>query len=259
MVAHAAELSGWDFSIYSRKRKSPLYGAQYLYKPIPSLNCSDPKLVSYELHGTPEAYVKKVYGDNWDHLPDINYYNVKHEAWDIREAYDRLWLLYSGEIEHCDIPNYNSSDVIFYPIPWRFCDLVISTVPRTIWAQPGDIFESVPIWALGDTETRRVMDRPPEFHVIDNSHIYPSWHRVSNIFNYCTMEWPCDRSPYGDTFTDLAPVSGASVVLKPNYCKCSGAKDFIHLGRYGAWQKGIRSADAFYSAMEIFAKDKIDA
>lgn len=262
LVAHAAVMSGWDFRIYSRKQPSKLYGAQYLHAAIPGLDTGTPKLVRYELRGTPEAYRRKVYGDDWDGTVSPEDYMEAHNAWDIRTAYQQLWEQYGDEIVHFEVDQLVSSmsGLVWFPA----YDLVISTVPRKLWAAPGDVFESVYIWALGDTEMVRVEPayRPEPFSVVCESDWRVPWYRVSNIFGYCTVEWPYNE--YGQAalrkmgLKELGPpVEGASLVEKPLRHNSTAASDFIHLGRFAQWEKGVLSTDAFFSAMKVFAMDTI--
>lgn len=255
LVAHAAEMSGWDFRIYSRKMKSKLFGAQYLHQPIPNLECGAPKLVQYSLRGTPEDYRRKVYGNDWDGTVSPEDYQEAHAAWDIRLAYDHLWREYEAEI--WDV-NLQAIPDVYHEVQ-KGHDLVISTVPRKIWARPGDVFESQKVWALGDTsESDRVrLYRPPDFHVYCCGTDEHEWYRVSNIFGYCTMEWPGFLTADGHEFARHPPARGASIVEKPLRHNSTAASDFVHLGRYGAWEKGLLSSDAFYEAMKVFAKDKL--
>lgn len=259
MVAHAAELSGWDFHIYSRKQKSALYGAQYLHQPIPSMN-GGPQTVQYTMQGTAEQYRHKVYGDTWDGTVSPEDFPEPHSAWDLRQAYDGLWDKYCNEIEHVEFLELKG--VVFLH------DLVISTVPRKIWAQPGDVFESTKVWALGDTEMPRVEPayRPAPFTVMCDARPHIPWYRVSNIYGYCTIEWPYNVREHdwpdglhgGTMKVMMSPHPGASLVEKPLCHNSTAASDFIHLGRYGAWEKGVLTSDVFYQAMKIFAKDTID-
>lgn len=255
MVAHAAELSGWDFRIYSRKQPSKLYGAQYLHQAIPNLDCGVPKMVRYTLRGTAEAYRRKVYGDEWDGTVSPEDFVETHGAWDIREAYDHLWREYSEEIYDVNIDReWARWDGWMLP----GTDLVISTVPRNIWAQPGDLFQSQKIWALGDTEMPRVEPpyRPEPFTVICEGSRDVPWYRISNIFGYCTIEWPFTGYEPENQWAPgdyLPPIPGASIVEKPLRHNSTAASQFVHLGRYGAWQKGVLTSDAFYEAMKVFA------
>ena|SRR6478752_1150057 len=266
LVAHAAELSGWDWRVYSRNMKSPLYGAQYLHQPIPQLECGFPHMVKYTLRGTPEEYRRKVYGNDWDGTVSPEDYGDSHSAWDIRAAYDELWWNYSDEIREFEVDTkywgegMSPAQGAVYDLGLERYDLVISTIPRKIWAQPGDVFESQKVWALGDTEMPRVdpIYRPEPFSVVCESSLRIPYYRISNIFGYCTIEWPYDPMfKLNSRLTLRSPHSGASVVEKPLRHNSTAASDFIHLGRYGAWQKGALSHDAFYEAMKIFAHDSI--
>jgi hypothetical protein len=259
MVAHAAMLNGWDFRIYSRKVKSSLYGAQYLHQPIPELDCGFPHTVRYTLRGTAEQYRRKVYGDEWDGTVSPEDFIESHSAWDIREAYDHLWREYHGEIQHFEIfasgPTSETA-ILAASVVRKRHDLVISTVPRKLWAEPGDVFESTKVWALGDTEMPRVEPayRPEEFTVLCEGDPKVPWYRVSNIFGYCTIEWPWHTR---DGVLGGTPHPGASIVDKPLRHSSRGSSDFIHLGRFGAWRKGYLSHEAFFEAMKVFADDAI--
>jgi hypothetical protein len=260
LVAHAAELCGWDFRIFSKKQKSPLHGAQYLHQAIPNLDCGTPQMIEYKLNGTPEQYRHKVYGTDWDGVVSPEDYWEAHYAWDIRRAYSQLWDKYEDEIQHWHI---DDKWYMTYKAGLSLAmkhDLVISTVPRTVWDSNPANFESTKIWALGDTEMPRVDPayRPAPFTVFcEGDHRVP-WYRVSNIFDYCTVEWPYDPlKRLNSRLTLRSPHKGASVVIKPLRYTGSAAPDFVHLGRYGAWQKGVLTSDVFFEAIKVFASDKI--
>lgn len=260
MVAHAAVNSGWDFRVYSRKVKSPLYGAQYLHAYIPGVGLTPGETVRYELHGTVEQYRRKVYGDIWDGTTSPEDLLTEHSAFDIRLAYDNLWRMYEDEVVNWTITPQISTSVfgaMRNTTPVRAHDLVISTVPRKIWAEPGDVFESTKVWALGDTELPRVDKpyRPPEFTVVCNGTPQIPWYRISNVFGYCTVEWPYPVSV--DGVAHVIPAKGASVVEKPLRHNSTAASDFIHLGRYGAWQKGVLVSDVYFQAMQELMDDTI--
>ena len=263
MVAHAAALAGWDFRIYSRKQKSALYGAQYLHRPIPKLGHTFGSLqtIRYQLNGTPEQYRNKVYGEGWDGTVSPEDLMTEHPAWDLRAAYDRLWAQYSGEVRPVDIYWSKEGALKDHFRNWG-ADLVISTIPRKVWAQPGDVFESTKVWALGDTEMPRVEKpyRPEPFTVMCDGRPHVPWYRVSNIYGYCTIEWPYDPiHRIASRLTLRAPAPGASLVEKPLRHNSKAASDFVHLGRYGKWEKGVLTSDAFFDAMKALAEDKIDA
>lgn len=255
MVAHAAQLAGWDFRIYSKKQKSLLFGAQYLHQEIPGLPCGPEICVTYELRGTPEEYRHKVYGDAWDGTVSPEDYLERHSAWDLRGAYENMWFDYGDEIIHTELADLwrTQQDIKWLPM----YDLVISTVPRTVWDDDNSHFERSTIWALGDGDYERVhMHRPGPFSVICDGTSDHHWYRVSNIFGFCTMEWPqWWNNPYASV---TPPARGAARVVKPLAYTGNAAPDFIHLGRYAQWTKGVLTSDVFFEAQRILANDSIE-
>ena len=254
MVAHAASLCGWDFKIYSKKQKSPLHGAQYLHEPIPSITCGEGEMLRYELIGTPEQYRHKVYGDAWDGQTSPEDFETEHLAWNLRTAYDDLWEMYEGHIADTFFPfgtNRFSDEIVVGK------DLIVNTMPRTVFDADDDNFQSSYIWALGDGDYERVhIFRPKPFHVVCNGLVGNApWYRVSNIFGYCTMEWPqWWNHPYASV---TPPARGAARVAKPLVYTGNAATDIIHLGRYAEWTKGVLTSDVWSRAMEIFKNDSI--
>jgi len=254
MVAHAATLSGWDFRIYSRRVKSQLFGAQYLHQPIPGLS-GNPKYVDYQMRGRAEDYRRKVYGEDWDGTVSPEDFPEPHAAWDLREAYDTLWDRYEDEIRPLTITPAPSW-MLTEDMRQLGADLIISTVPRTVWDDDDSHFHKAYIWALGDGDYERVhMHRPDPFTVICDGTRENKWYRVSNIFGYCTMEWPqWWNYPYASV---TPPARGAARVAKPLAYTGNAATDIIHLGRYAEWTKGVLTSDVFYEAMKALARDAI--
>lgn len=258
MAALAADLSGWDFTIFSRREKSKLFGAQYLHKELPAIECGEPKLVQYQLRGTPEMYRSKVYGEDWDGTVSPEDYEADHYAWDIRRAYDELWSWYHTEIRDTNIIGRSHPAAPFMKDLNKF-DMVISSVPRTLWDPDLSNFYHETIWALGDAEFERVssLHRPEPFTVICNGHKKPLWYRVSNIFGYATMEWP--TTSYIPEAGEVPPTRGASIVIKPLRHESTAASDFVHIGRYGKWEKGVLTTDAFDDSVKALADCSIGA
>jgi hypothetical protein len=250
MAAHAAHICGWDFRVYSKKMQSKLYGAQYLHAPIPGVT-NEAKTVRYTLRGTPEQYRRKVYGDSWDGTTSPEDFMEEHNAWDLRWAYSDLWYRYAPEIVDCTF--YDISYEELRKHLWWGRDLVVSTIPRTVWDSNNANFQRTYIWALGDTELPRVDKpyRPEPFTVACDGTPGTPWYRVSNIYGHCTMEWPYNG------VKSYIPVEGASLVTKPLRYLGNAAPDFLHLGRYGAWQKGVLTSDVFHEAMKAFRNDTI--
>lgn len=241
LAAHAAQINRCHFDIYSRLVKSDLYGAQYLHEPISGIT-GMPEDLSYFIEGSPEEYRFKVYGDQWNGSVSPEDFELHHKAWDIREAYDNLWSRYGRDIHHTEIdPKFMSWDGL------EKYDIVISTLPRPIWVQ-GDLgeFKHVKIWAVGDAPDLGVS---VPFHTGENTVVCDgtdevSWYRASNIFGHGTVEWPGSRKP---------PVAGIKQVIKPIEYNGLAAPDFIHLGRYGKWRKGVLTTDAFNEALRVTA------
>ena len=260
MVAHAANMMGWSFNVYSRRMKSTLHGAQYLHKPIPKVDTDGPHLVEYKLRGTPEEYRHKVYGNSWDGTVSPEDFLEHHNAWDLRRAYEWLWKQYESAIIDYIIPTKGNLAlagketaewIIDYEKGLRGADLVVSTVPRKIWAAEGDVFESTKIWALGDSDPDGGLASQPDFTVICDGTDLCNWYRSAKIFNHSTLEWPYFK------LWERPPWNGAVIVEKPLRCDSVAAGHYVHLGRYGAWEKGILTSDVFYQAMQVLAEDKI--
>src|SRR3982751_4431903 len=88
MVRSAMSLGGIELEIrvYSTKRKSPLYGCQYLHEEIPGLN-ADVMNVWYGLRGSVEDYRAKVYDSEGadDVAVSPQLMETSHQAWNIRQ------------------------------------------------------------------------------------------------------------------------------------------------------------------------------
>jgi hypothetical protein len=279
LAAHACYISDVEFDIYSKKRKSELFGSQYLHNPIPELTpLSDTGVpVRYITLGSPEEYRRKTHGKWWDGQVAPEEFEPDHTAWDIRQAYDQLWSLYWRKISDYDI-NKASEEYCTYPdeaVSYDLSqdkdleiggkankyDLIVSTVPRTIWKRNGDEFIFSEGWALGDAPERGVFvedivdlgnsgfmssgslsgDMPDNHIVCDGTSEVP-WTRLSKVYGYTSVEWP-HHVPQ--------PHSLATLVTKPlHYAPGTGqldapSRNWLHVGRYGEWKKGVVVTDAF--------------
>lgn len=241
-AAHAFYEAGWIISILSRKRRSEMFGAQYLHQEIPGLPAYQASL-NYTLTGTVEGYAKKVYGGalspekvSPSHLLGTS------TVWDIRAAYYGAWDRYAGMITSMHV---DPSDV--HGIKQSF-DLVVSSLPAPALCADMDrqhSFEAEKIWAIGDAPERGIFCPvdTPHFTVRCNGEDTPAWYRASNVFNYRTAEWPWDSKP---------PIENIAEVTKPiqTNCDCHLDKKFIRVGRYGTWTKGVLSHQAYLTAKE---------
>lgn len=253
IVAHACALNGVEFNVFSKKRKSFLFGSQYLHEPIPELiEESEGRQVRYINVGTPEEYRRKTHGKWWDGIIAPEDFETEHVAWNIREAYDRLWMRYGRGVTDAEIRDgtlyVNREDWMKELAAY---DLVISSVPRRLWAVEGDEFTYSEGWALGDAPEHGVF---VPYDLTDNTIICdgsPDTHynRLSKVFGYTTVEWPAH--------TDMNVVKAAesmpepSQFIKPLAFKASTThenrtSDWLHVGRFGAWRKAVLVTDAWH-------------
>ncbi len=243
-AAHAFAEGGWTVSIFSKKRRSEMFGAQYLHQPIPGLTVDPPQTLDYVLQGTAEEYALKVYGGK---LPAAavspSIYTGKHQVWDIRQAYYAAWDRYASRITNMAI---DSSSI--HALKQGF-DLVVSSVPAPGICADMEGKHNFPyewIWAVGDAPERGVfcpVNMPP-FTLICNGMPEPRWYRASNVFGYKTAEWPDSK--------EKPPIEDIARVKKPlgTNCDCHAGSKFLRVGRYGTWTKGVLSHEAYLTAKE---------
>jgi hypothetical protein len=240
-ATHALALGGYEVRVLSRKRRSEMFGAQYLHKPIPGLSgFMEPVKLTYRLWGTEEQYAQKIYGSR--NIPFVSPSKLagEHEAWDIRRAYYDAFSRYSDLIQpFSTINGADLGDIINDEQGWG--TLIVSTIPApAICTTPAHIFRTQDVWAVGDAPERGVFCpvKREESEVICNGLENPSWYRAANIFGYCTAEWPEDTPP---------PIPGLTIVSKPIDTSCDCWKGrVVRLGRFGAWDKSAYSHDGFY-------------
>jgi hypothetical protein len=249
MAAHAAVTVGAEVDIYSNKRKSELYGCQYLHAPIPGMTDVPPVEVRYRLHGEVEAYRRKVYGDGYDGTVSPEDLLEKHDAWDIRRTYSNLWAEYQGRISQSVL----NSDKMQEFVSISSHDFIINSVPRgAICHNPSHKFPAEEVIALGDAPERGIF--APNYsnnnEVICNGLDEPSWYRAAKVFGYATVEWPYAAK------LDKAMLH-ASVVAKPLETDCDCYPGVIHVGRYGRWQKGVLSHTAFQQVLDALATERV--
>lgn len=213
--------------IFSKKRKSHLYGAQYLHQPIPGLGIVPTTHVDYILEGTADGYREKVYGDAYVPQVSVEHLTGKAPAWDIRESYNRLWGMYSEYVTDCVVTPLGLDNMLNQ----QSYDLIVNTVPLDSLCKGGHHFSSQTIWAKGDTYPQ---ETGTDCRVICNGEKNPAWYRYSEIFGFSTTEWPEQSKP---------PIPGVVEWRKPltHNCDCWPWEEtkMLRVGRYGAWKKGI--------------------
>lgn len=254
-ATHALMENGWDVNIYSKKRKSHMFGAQYLHMPIPDLMKDDPVEIAYRLTGTPDEYRRKVYGSNGV-TTSVEALGKTHLGWNIREAYDNAWERYAHLVIDANVtpsflgaPQLSSEPIA---LDTRKFDVVISSIPLPDLCYQRDRhqFHSASIWAMGDAPGRGQYApyRPPANTVECNGTRDVGWYRASTVFDYTTVEWPGNRKP---------PLPGVAEVVKPLYadCTCYRGRElgfkFMPVGRYGQWSKGVLSHNAYTQAAQL--------
>jgi hypothetical protein len=245
MAAHAVIQSGEMPRIFSKKRPSRLFGAQYLHKPIPDVTDRDDHVtVEYMLRGTAEDYRRRVYGKMWDGTVSPEDYADDHEAWDIRETYKRLFEMYQHYIVDVEV----DANGLRHLIADRDNALIVNTIPLPSLCYKGHIFRGTPINAAGDApdlgiDVGSIYHCPPNT-VICNGDEAPSWYRISRIFDHTTVEWPSSIKPVIGSFAE---------VVKPTEHNCDCWPELMNVGRYGSWTKGVLSHTAYDRVMERIA------
>lgn len=242
-AAHALVQNNYEVKIFSRKRRSEMYGAQYLHRPIPGLsNLFGSHDIHYRLEGTTEEYRSKVYGRQ-QVVTSPEELKEFHPAWDIREAYHNAWSMYVDRIAQMDVDPFIPATIKRELAP----DVFISSLPaQKMCLFPEDHrFASASVWAIGDAPERGVfcpVTDAKSFEVVLNGSPDTGWYRTSNVFGYRTAEWPGGKKP---------PLSGVSEVVKPISTDCRCHPDVIRVGRYGTWTKGVLSHHAYEKAASL--------
>jgi len=240
-AAHALISSGYDIQIWSKNRKSRMYGAQYLHLPIPGLAERSTE-IRYLLFGTPEGYARKIYGDGLDPFSTSVAKYASERAftvWDIRAAYDDAWEQYSPLVSEWEANQYFEPDNKF--------DAIVSSIPAKELCRGGHQFHSQRVWASGDAPeqgwTVPMNFVPGAVHCSGEKSV--GWYRKSEIFGYCTVEWPTKP-----------PFDWAVEVEKPlsTNCDCNlrvNHSDILRVGRYGTWKKGTLAHHAYFDTRNM--------
>lgn len=240
-AAQAVYEMGGVARIWSKGRKSEMYGAQYLHAPIPGLDCGKQETVSYLLRGTADGYRRKVYGDGASIKVSPETLASQHAAWDIRAAYDDAWERFKGIVTPLDISPVNL--IAAAHETERPADLIVWSIPLAPQCIRGHSFGVQEVWAQGDAPDLGLfcsVEVEP-WTVVANGEESPRWYRASNVYGHRTAEWPDGPKP---------PIKGIARVSKPiaNNCDCwmefAGAP-VLRVGRYGTWTKGELSHQAY--------------
>lgn len=262
-AAHALIENGWSVGIYSKARKSHLFGAQYLHMPVPGLTPDGaPVPLKYLLTGTPEGYREKVYGIG-SVVTSVEVLGQEHPAWDIRATYDAAWERYGSMVTDMPLspealgvtrwdPMWESNEALPLSLRPADFDVILSSIPAPTMCYQTDLhqFQSAQVWAMGDapSQGQYVPFRPGDGIVECNGDPDTGWYRAANVYGHATVEWPANRKP---------PLPGVANVTKPIRTDCNCYQDhrfqtkYIPIGRYGRWTKGVLTHDAYNQAANL--------
>ncbi len=245
LAAHAAEMAGWEYVIWSEWKKSKIGGAQFLHTSIPDLTNEAPDAkVRFQHDGDSAGYATKVYGRA---LAPTSWagYEGEHGVWNMRAAYDELWRRQSAMIDDKKVRPADVGEAIDNGI------VVISTIPRSAICMYPEVhkFESQRVWFT--YEHMPHLEGSLNF-IVYNGRPETRWYRFSQLFGWLSKEWS-DEQAARDECEGRKLIS----VLKPTAhdCDCWMTRvQFQPMGRYGRWQKGELIHHAFWKTVETLAK-----
>jgi hypothetical protein len=243
---------GHNVTIFSHRQKSMMRGAQYMHRSIPGLELDPPVKLAYILYGDVDHYRQKIYGDEAHDL-DVSPQTFVgfHEAWSIRQAYNQLWRKYYHRVLPTDI-NQDSLMALVGSY-----DLILSTIPANLLCYQNHQFRSVKVWIDSNwhgADPHLNVERYGAANVVicngfgfdPESPLQTGWYRTSTIYGQANTEWT------SESVNVFSPM-GARPVVKPIDTNCNCWPGIIRAGRYGCWQKGVLSHEAFEIATEVFA------
>lgn len=263
-----------EICIFSHKKQSPLFGAQYLHQPIPNLRTESRRL-RYSLIGDADTYRNKVYGaGSGVEVSPLQFSGVQ-DVWDIRLAYQSAWQSFKRNIIDWGI-GYEWLSLSLagkHYMSLAGFDLVVISVPRRIICGIKSMhkFEGTEVWAAGSAPEIGI-HYPPDYdgsliddhrfpvlprdrrmdHVICSGRHEDRWYRASRIFDRVTIEWPIARRPM-----ELPGMKPARVI-KPLYTDCdcftNARVRTLFVGRYGKWAKGELSHQAYLDTDKAIAE-----
>ena len=261
LAVHTCRQNGIPAFAFSKgAEKSVIYGAQYLIKPVGGVTFSQ-SMISHKLRpsATMQEYLAKTHGEYLSHdqiKQEFQHFDIsEHAGWDIRKAYKRLWYLYGSYVRPLNlvvpVKRGHAIDSFLNHIDVSQFSLVISTVPRKLWRQPGDEFVYSQGWATSGTLADTITLGFPNNHVAYDGSGDVHWNRASRIFGFSTVEWPWNNGnlpPYGNEESRAQ----IAKIVKPLRHKVScqngealidGGPPWVFAGRYGAWEKKYFATD----------------
>lgn len=248
LAAHACEMRGVPFVIFSKKAKSVLGGAQYSHIAIPGIHDeSEPEaMLRYRVAGDPEEYRRKVYGE--EEVEFVSIENVKDglevPAWNLRRLYDTLWGSYEEKIIDVSL---DPNDVSKIPggFSVTFCSMPADkTCVARLDPSIQHWFRSTPIRLVNEALDPSLPDNTISY----NGEKSPSWYRMSKIFGVGSTEWSA-RGP-------VPPIDDVRTISKPTStnCECHLHRGVVRIGRFGTWSKGQLTFHAYNRVVDVLAE-----
>lgn len=244
LAAWAVTEAGHHPVIFSIKKKSRQYGAQWLHEEIPGITDEEPDgQVEYIFKGDVEGYAEKVYNNvsqdvSWGKFGDVQ------PCWDLRAAYNELWYEFEEQIINTEINRDFLKQAIFDAEVSM--DQWISTIPQhVICTNPfSHSFTGQPIWAgVTNKHTHPVM--AVENTVVYNGDPEDHWYRAAWVFGKGTVEYPFV------TGEDPPDIPNFWKIMKPIDTDCDCWDGYmLRVGRFGEWKKGVLSHHAYFKTLE---------
>lgn len=197
-----------------------------MHRPIPGLTREEPETaIHFTKEGQREGYARKVYNDekapcSWDMFPE-----GEQPGWDLHRAYSILWDRYEVRI-HDQMIGPAGFRALAYTYP-----LVLSTAPApAMCTRPlAHMFNTAKIWVRIQTTPHRANE------ITYNGNPTCPWYRASQLFGHIAHEF---GHPVGDAIEGKKPINTT--------CDCH--PKVVRLGRFGKWEKGVLTTDAYEEA-----------
>lgn len=218
-AAHAASGLLADVRIIAPKRKTPQNGPIFLNTPLPGISTDHPQgfIKQFVVGGSIVDYGIKLYGDVNVAITRDGHLREGIHTWDIQEAYDKMWRMYSEYIEDREVRPDEVDGLV------ADCDLVVSTAPRNLLceapAQHDFIYQPVAMVFHASYPDQ------PENTVIFNAYPDVPWIRSARMFGHATTEFLPDR----------APEEEHRIIRKPLRTNCTCHPRVKRVGRFGTW------------------------
>ena len=237
-AAEGVAQAGHEPIIMAIKRKSQLFGAQYLHEAIPDVPARDFPLQVIKI-GTKEGYAFKVYGDSNAPVSWNSYKEGTIKAWSLHDAYDFLWDKYEPSIQDMTL-GVGDIGVIAVHYPLTLCSIPAHAI---CGAHDEHKFVSQEI------HVQHVPSDPSAASQIiyNGEGARAEWYRFSRINGTSAWEF-ADAGTAPDDWT--AVVTG----FKPIETSCTcwlTYQGFHRIGRYGRWSKGVLTHHAYAEAIGL--------